>query len=384
LAKANDLCGMSAGDIVKRVAAGEISATEVLQAHLDRYEESHEAINAIVVPDFDRARATAANLDAARARGEALGPLHGVPVTVKECFALAGTATTVGLSARADQIDPHDGPLVARLRAAGAVILGKTNVPQLMLLHETDNPLFGRTNNPWATERTPGGSSGGEAAALAAGLAALGLGSDLGGSIRVPAHFCGVAGIKPTSRRLSQQGSFANFHGMEALQFQPGPMARTVADLSLALRVLIGNPAQIDDENVAPAPPPKPERVAIDRLKIAYWDDDGTFAASPAVRRAVREAAAALRAAGAEVSPWQPPGVAEAMRIYFGLMGADGGADLRALARGSRLDDRIKTLLRWSRAPRSWRPATAWVLRRAGQRRLGELLKAAGPRSAAD
>ncbi len=177
-------------------------------------------------------------IDRRRASGEPLGPLAGVPVTIKECFQVVGTPATLGLPGNRHELSETDSPLVRRLTAAGAIVLGKTNVPQLMVLHETDNPLYGRTNNPWNLDRSPGGSSGGEAAIVAAGGSVLGLGSDLGGSIRQPAHSVGICGLLPTQGRIEMTGRRGNFYGLESLSLQPGPMARTVDDVEIAFRVL--------------------------------------------------------------------------------------------------------------------------------------------------
>ncbi len=191
----------SAAQIARRVARREVSALEVVQAHIARIEAVNGRLNAVVVPRFDEARTEAAAADDRLARGEPIGPLHGVPITVKECFHLAGTPASIGLARRQHELSADDGLLVARLRKAGAIVLGKTNLPQLMIWHESDNPVYGRTNNPWDLGRTPGGSTGGEAAIIAARGSPLGLGNDLGGSIRVPCHFCGIHGFKPTSLR---------------------------------------------------------------------------------------------------------------------------------------------------------------------------------------
>jgi len=227
--------------------------------------------------------------------------LHGVPLTLKECFFLAGTPNTVGLtSSQHAGLADHDGILTRRLRRAGAIVLGKTNVPQLMIWHEADNPVYGRTNNPWDLERTCGGSTGGEAAIIAARGSPLGLGNDLGGSIRVPCHFCGVHGIKPTSFRLPRTGAVRTLRGFEAIVTQAGPMARHVEDLWLGLQVLTDDSDGYVAGDVSAAKIGDPAAVRIDGLKIAMWTADGFIEPSPAIGRAVREAAEALR--GAQLS----------------------------------------------------------------------------------
>lgn len=164
-----DLFQLSASEMARQIAAGTLTSAELIDAHILRIEAVNPRINAVVVPLFAQASAQAAAADEARRRGETLGPLHGVPVTIKECFHVAGTPATEGVGHFADELMSADGPLVERLRRAGAIVLGKSNVPQLMLIHETENPVYGRTNNPWNPERSPGGSSGGEAAIIAAG-----------------------------------------------------------------------------------------------------------------------------------------------------------------------------------------------------------------------
>lgn len=381
--ESSTLTQLGAAELARLVAAGKASTREVVEAHIARIEAVNRQINAVCVPMFDQAREEAARSDEAQSAGRTLGPLHGVPVTIKECFHVSGTPSTMGLTTLRDEVIAGDGPLVAQLRAAGAIILGKTNVPQLMILHETDNPLYGRTNNPWNVERTPGGSSGGEAAIIAAGGSPLGLGSDLGGSIRIPAHFCGIHGLKPTSGRLTTRGLVENLRGMYAIRFQPGPMARRVEDLELMLRVFcdeaVPRSAGID------APPlrlPPSSSVNVQQLRIAAWSSDGLLPPGAPVARVVREAIAALREAGATVEEIDPPNMREALRLYFGLLGADGGRDFRRLARGSQLDPRVRRLLRLAATPRWLRPAMALRLRANGQGALAEIFTSAGPRSA--
>jgi len=262
------------------------------------------------------------------------------------------------------------------------VILGKTNVPELMLMHETDNPLYGRTNNPWDPARSPGGSSGGEAAIVAAGGSALGLGNDLGGSIRQPAHSCGVCGFKPSTGRLTTRGVLSNFNGMETVVGQPGPIARHVRDLDLCMQTLVGPGGDPQDANVVPLAWPDPQRVDIAGLRVAMWTDDGFFSPAPAVRRAVLEAADALRAAGAQVESFAPPDIHEAMQLYFSLLSADGGATARRLLEHDPVNPEVRYLVNLARLPRRLRPTLGWLLERVGQRHAAELLRHTAPASA--
>jgi fatty acid amide hydrolase len=319
----SDIIQLGAAELARRIAAGEISSVAATRACVERIQAVDRRLNAVVVPLFDSALAAAAEANRRQARGESLGPLHGLPVTIKENFHVEGTPSCIGLSRLKDECIATDGVLVDRLRKAGAIVLGKTNLPQLMLWHECDNPVYGRTNNPWDLARTPGGSSGGEGAIIAARGSPLGLAGDLGGSIRVPAHFCGIAGLKPTAYRLPRDGARGNLRGLDSVIGQPGPMARRVEDLALALRVLIGNPLERPQIDVAPAPLLDPAEVPIDRLRIAFWTDDGFFPASPAIQRAVREAADILRRRGAIVEEYRPDFIGEAIEVYSGLMSAD-------------------------------------------------------------
>jgi amidase len=234
------LTGWTATELAAGIRAGRVSATEVVGAHLDRIEALDPRLNAVVLRDDDRARLAAAALDAALAAGRPVGPLAGVPVTVKEAFDVAGLASTCGMAEHLGRVAGADAPAVARLRAAGAVILGKTNVPVQLADLQSDNPIYGRTVNPWDPERTCGGSSGGSAAAVAAGFAALDLGSDLSGSIRVPAAWCGVFGLRPSNGLISKRGHlpWPPDGQLEPPMSVAGPLARSAADLGLALGVL--------------------------------------------------------------------------------------------------------------------------------------------------
>src|SRR5690242_2696654 len=274
---------LSASQMARAIAAGDLTATEAVEAHVARIEQVNPRLNAIVLPLFDDARTRARQAD--RSPASERGPLHGVPVTVKECFDVEGTSSTAGLTSRTDHRATADAPLVARLRQAGAIIVGKTNVSQLLMYVESENPVYGRSNNPWDLERSPGGSSGGEAAIIAAGGSPLGVGSDIGGSVRVPAHSCGIHSLKPTPGRLTVAGT-VDVIGPAARAAIPdsgGLLARTVDDLRLGLDVL------------SPATTTTP---SLRDLRIGFYQNDGYFEASPAIRRVVGEAAATLRQKG--------------------------------------------------------------------------------------
>ncbi|HEX8995284.1 MAG TPA: amidase family protein [Ktedonobacterales bacterium] len=370
---------LSAVALAASIARGEVSAVEAVEASIARIEAVNPALNAVVVRRYDAAREEARVADERRARGEPLGPLHGVPITVKECFELTGTPATYGLPSRAQALATEDDRYIQRLRAAGAIIVGKTNVSQLLLYIEADNPLYGRTNNPWNLERTPGGSSGGQASIIAAGGSPLGLATDIGGSIRVPAAFCGVVGLKPTAGRLPDHTAFGVPLGQRAIVSQVGPLARTVDDVALALEILNGGAAA----DAAPAQPlGDPATVDVSKLRVAYYTDDGSLPVAQSVRRATLEAAGLLAARGAQVTEWRPPEVERASDIFLGVLSADGGAGAKAFLGRDPRDPRIGQLVALAGAPRWLLSAAGGALRLLGQGSQANLLHNFGYRDA--
>jgi Asp-tRNA(Asn)/Glu-tRNA(Gln) amidotransferase A subunit family amidase len=375
----DDVCRLSASELARRIATREVSAVEAVEAHIARIEEVNATLNAVVVKRYDAARAEAREIDARRARGETLPPLAGVPVTIKECLDVEGTPSTCGIPSRIGHRAMTDDVHVGHLRAAGAIVLGKTNAAQLLIFTETDNPLYGRTNNPWNPDRSCGGSSGGEGAIVAAGGSALGLGTDIGGSIRIPACFCGVSALRPTAGRLPDQGRLSVPIGQQAVASQVGPIARRVEDLALALQVLSrgGGPT------LAPPMPLQDFRtVDVARLRVGVFHDDGVLTPAPAARRGVEEAARMLFDAGAEVAPWQPPPVAMAMALWLGCLSADGGRGMKRLVRGQKLDKRAALFLSLSAMPSMVRSIVAPVLEALGQRSMGKTLRLFRPADA--
>jgi fatty acid amide hydrolase len=386
VAETEGLVGLGAAELARAVRDGEASAREIVDAHIARIEHVDTQLNAVVARRFEAARADADAVDAKRARGEPLGPLAGVPITVKEQFDVAGLATTFGLPTRAGHRAAADGPLVARLRAAGASVLGKTNLGELLFYQEGDNPLFGCTNNPWDLERTSGGGTGGEGAIIAARGSPLGLGADVGGSIRTPAHFCGIHGLRPTAWRLTPLDSPPElfFPGMEALALDPGPMARSVADLELAMQVLAAPGLELVDTRVAPTAWPDASTVSLAGLRIGVFEDDGYWTPSPALRRVVREAGAALAERGATVVEFAPPEPATPVELYFSLLGADALAWTRPLLKGNPVDRRIRVMSTSARLPDVVKPGVGAALRVAGQRRLAGGIGSGQHRSAGE
>jgi fatty acid amide hydrolase len=380
------ITSLTATELAQQIKAGELSAGQVVDAHIHRIEQVNPRINAVVIPLFEQARKEAEFADAARKRGDALGPLHGVPITIKEQFLVKDTATSFGLLNQKNHRAAEDGPLVKRLRAAGAIILGKTNTSQLLIFIESDNPLYGRTNNPWNLGRTCGGSSGGEAAIIAAGGSPLGLGGDLGGSIREPAHFCGIHGFKPTSWRLTNFDTRPDIFsgGQEVIVPQPGPMARSVADLTLAMQVLAAPGGERIDPSTPPVPWCDPAQVAVRDLRIAMYTDDGYFKASPAIRRSVEEAANALRAMGAQVEQWTPPDVSQAVRLFFSIFTAGGTRAFRRALGPDKAMPQISAILQSTEMPRPMRKLVSTLMQSSGQARLASVLRVVGVRSTED
>lgn len=318
-----------ASELVRLIRSRAISPVEVIEAHLRRIDRMNSSLNAIVTiaeDALDRARVC----EAALIGGEDVGPLHGLPITVKDTIDTAGLRTTSGSRLRAEHIPEHDAASVARLKAAGAIILGKTNVPEMAVPYETDNPVFGRTNNPYDLNRTPGGSSGGEAAAIAACLSPAGLGSDLSGSIRVPAHFCGIAGLKPTTGRVAMEGHIPAASGVVSLGASIGPMARGVEDLLLLFNAL-AEPTQFEaTQNETGVLAPAPLR----GLRVAWYTNDGLTPVSEEIRTAVQTAARALADAGLEVIEVTPPGISKASQLWIDLFSHAANSEIAVLYRG--------------------------------------------------
>src|SRR3989440_7913869 len=249
-----DIVFSSTTQLAAAIRAGHVSATEVLEAHLAQIATHNPDLNAIITMDAGQARKRAREADEALARGEVWGPLHGVPFTLKDAHATAGIRTTTGFPPLADYVPKEDGTVAARLKAAGGILIGKTNVPVMLADFQTSNPIFGRSSNPWHTARTPGGSSGGAAAALASGMTPFEIGTDLSASIRLPAHFCGVSGLKPTERRVPLTGLIPGLPGPRPLRIMSsiGPMARSVEDLALLFAIIAGPDGR--DTEVPPVP----------------------------------------------------------------------------------------------------------------------------------
>ncbi len=365
----HELTRLGASELAGLIARGELSSATVVEAHIQRIEQVNPQLNAVVVKRFELARKEAREADEKLARGKIIGPLHGVPVTIKECLDVTGTPSTFGLKSRLAQRAEHDNWAVARLRAAGAIILGKTNLAQSLLFPESDNPAYGRSNNPWDLQRTPGGSSGGEGAIIAAGGSPLGLGTDIGGSVRIPAAFSGITSIKPTAGRADDPGRFSVPAGQRAIVSQIGPLARRVDDLALALSIINGaNPESV--------PPLGDYRdVDISTLRIGYYSFDGTLSAAPAVARAVHEAVAILCQSGAQVIEWAPPAIGEAEHLYYALLSADGCKGLKRSWQGNPVHALASALPVVAGMPAALRYLARKLLALLGQARMAKMLE---------
>ncbi len=345
-----DITFLSAVDMAQQIREKKISPVELVEAHLTKIERLNPKLNAFVHVAAERVQSEAHAAEAAVRSGRSLGRLHGVPISIKSSLEVAGLRCEAGTRLRAGRVATEEAPLVARLRDAGAIVLGVTNAPELLMAWETDNLLYGRTNSPWDLERTPGGSSGGEAAAIAAGMSAAGVGSDGGGSIRVPAHFSGICGLKPTPGRVPATGHFPPSGGPFALIGVVGPMARTVADVRALFEVMQGP----DDGDACAAPVPLrwPNDSEAREMRIGYFEDDGRTPVAPEIRAAVRTAAKALQDAGFQVEPFRPAGLEEARELWKKFFVSAGGMLIRPMFRGRERDMSpiLSQFLEWSEA----------------------------------
>ena len=313
--------------------SGRASSQETVEAHLRQIDAQNSRINAFVSIFAEEARAAAKAADEARVRQRTLGPLHGVPLTIKDSFDVAGQPTYCGSRLRLDHRAAKDSTSAARLRAAGAILLGKTNCPEFLYNYETDNYIAGRTNNPWDVTRTSGGSSGGEAAAIASFCSAGGMGSDGGGSIRVPAHFCGIAGLKPTPGRVPATGHFPLIAHPGGLLGVGGPMARTAEDVRLLFQVTAGH----DDQDPFSAPVPlRPAELA--GLKIGLMERFNGVPVQPAITLAVDAAGRVLEALGFAVEPFEPRGIERAPELWWFFFGEVAAPFIKKMIAGRERD----------------------------------------------
>jgi len=313
-----ELWQMGALELADRIRSKEVSSREVLEAHLDRIEQVNGDLNAIVLVLTEEARAAADAADAAVVSGAQLGPLHGVPLSVKENIDVAGTATTQGVTMLREAVAPIDAPTTARMRAAGAIPFARTNLPDFGLRVHTHSELHGLTRNPWNPNVTTGGSSGGEAAALASGMSPIGLGNDIGGSLRNPAHCCGIASIKPSTGVVAQATVIPPIDQTLAPQLMAveGPMARHVADVRAGLEILAGH----DRRDPVSLPVVLTDATPGERLRIAVLTDPPGGATDPGIAAAIRSVADKMSDAGHDVVEATPPGYEDVIAYWASLL----------------------------------------------------------------
>jgi len=316
----NELTQQTLGAIAKLIRDQEVSPVEIAQAHLERISELNPTLNAVVTlaPDvLERAK----EAEAAIVRGDQVGSLHGVPITIKDTIETAGLRSTSGSVVRQAYIPETDAPAVARLKAAGAIVLGKTNAAEMAMNYTADNPVFGRTNHPLNPKLTAGGSSGGEAVAIATCMSPGGIGSDLAGSVRIPAHFCGICGLKPTTGRVPGELQFPPSTGPYSLGAVIGPMARTVGDLRIMLDALSKDPFGRESQDLR-------------GVRVAWYTDDGVAPVTEETARTVRVAAQALSDAGLRVEDRRPPHVERGYDLWLKMFSRASVVQLRKVYKG--------------------------------------------------
>ena len=312
------LTHLSATKLAELIATSKVSSEEVAKAYLDQIDRVNPKINAIFQVDPDRVLAEARQADRDLKRGINRGPLHGVPFSMKDQIETKGIITTNGCPELANYKPTEDATVVKRLKAAGGILLGKTNVPEMCHHGITDNLVYGRTNNPYNLDHTPNGSSGGEAAIIAAGGAPFGIGTDMGGSIRGPSHACGITGIKPTNRLVPETGMLGAFAPSVSHWNGVGPMARHVEDLGMVLDIISGPDGK--DRRVAPVLPAKYTDVSTEKLKVAFFLDDGFSQPTHEVQQTVKHAAESLRSHVSQVAENRPEDFAEGQDLWLDLM----------------------------------------------------------------
>jgi amidase len=353
-----DITNSSARRLAAAIRRREVSSVEVVKAFLRRIEEINPKLNAVVQLDRQGALTAARAADDRIRRRDRLGPLHGVPMTVKDSFDTAGMISTAGTLGRKSFVPARDAIAVARLRNAGAIVLGKTNCSELTLSYETDNLVYGRTNNPYDLHCTSGGSSGGAAAILAASGSPLDLGSDTGGSIRVPSHFCGTAGLKPTSGRVPRTGHIIPSDGVFQFFTHVGPMARYVEDLALVLPILVGPDWR--DPFVVSAPIGGSAPVDLSHLRIAAYADNGIYPASKEIVRVINDAEKVLTKACCTVAQARPDELAHTYALGNRLWRLGGGPTVRRLLASAGTKTVSEPLRPWLK-PATSVPADEWT-----------------------
>ena len=347
MAFSDDLFFAPANKLVAMLRARDVSSEEMVDAFIERIETVNHGLNAVVTLVEDRAAREAEESDRRLSGKGEVRPLEGLPITIKDSIITEGVRSTWGMKMFEHHVAKQDAPTVARLRAAGAIIIGKTNTPEMTMDYDCDNPVFGQTNNPWNRERVPGGSSGGEAAALAAGMSPLGMGSDYRGSIRVPSAFCGIVGLKPTWGTIPGSGHMPPSPALPptlAHMSVLGPMARYVDDLTLAYNIVKGpHPSA---PHTVPSPNAHPDTVDLKKIRCAIFTDACNVPVTSDIRAAIEHAGRTLQKMGIVVEAVKPP-VDEGERLWFAYNGADGNQTLvGGLAEGLKLSrERLRSFM---------------------------------------
>jgi len=399
--KVDEVTSLTASELAAAIKAGKYTSTEVMQIYCQRGLLAAEKLNVTAAEMFADAMAEARKADEEykrlRGKGELdkLPPLHGVPVSIKDNLNVAGQVATSGMQVRASKPVLKDSAIVKTLRAAGAIPFVKGNIPQGLMIPESDNAVFGRALNPFNQDRTPGGSSGGDAALVAARCAPLSIGSDIGGSIRIPAHFCGIYGFKATAARVSRLGNsmprLRDRSGQEKVAGVIGPMARSVADIATVLEIWWGKPSResatlTSMHQADPLCPPLPFYRAVLRDSRPVWvgvlETDGWFETCPTQKRAIREAASVLTKKGHKLINFKVPDPTTFVRCYTAIMSADGG--MRCMIEGMEGEAVLPTyerMLAMAKLPGFIRPYLGRILQLFGQRRASEIVQAAGAKT---
>jgi amidase len=373
-ASVGQLWRMDASQLAASIRSGEVSSREVIDAHLERISDVNGAVNAVTVTFPDEAREAADRADRAVAEGRKLGPLHGVPFSVKENIDLAGSATTQGVPALSGAVPSGDAPHVGRLRAAGAIPIARTNCPDFGIGWHTVSSLHGATRNPWSPDVTPGGSSGGEAAAIATGMSPLGVGGDLSGSLRWPASCCGIAALKPTLGRIPRAAMQEPAEHPISLQLMlaEGPLARRVADLRVALAVMAGE----DWRDPWSVPVPVQDAKSDMPVRIALVPDPSPGGTAPEIQRVVLRIGALLADAGYLVEAIEPPGIEEAASVWLDILKADMATAMETMRPpwGVEQATFVERLFALAQPPALVRTLEAYVARNRLQRAWGGFL----------
>ncbi len=375
---------LSASEAGAALVSKRCQSVDLVKATLARINKYDRTIRAFTEV-FEQAALRDAELsDQRRARGDSLGPLDGIPVTIKESIEMQDCSSTLGIPSRMSHRASHDAAIVTAMRETGAVIVGRTNIAQALLSFECRNPLYGQCVNPRKLTHSPGGSSGGEAAALAYGASMLGIGTDIGGSIRLPAHFSGIVGFKPTQDRWPTRGMATVLVGQEGVRSQSGPMARSVDDIWLALRTLRPERLTELDGRVAPVPWRDIAEISVKKLRVAVLRTPVVLAASKSLWRGVELAAEALRAQGATVVDWTYDGLDGMVQDFMSAVSADGGALLRGALEGSSVDVTLRSMVQVAKLRPGVRRAVEKVAQSLGQQNTATMLASLGEKTVSE